>query len=92
MFYDPKEVSSGNFLVYIMNARGIEANLEKIRALIEMPSPKKYKEVPSLTERMAALSRFVSKSTDKCLPFFNLLQGSKKFEWTGNVQDYIPGH
>lgn len=31
---------------------------------------------------MAALSRFISKSTDKCIPFFNLLKGGKKFEWT----------
>ena len=31
---------------------------------------------------MAALSRFISKSTDRCLPFFNLLRGGKKFEWT----------
>ena len=31
---------------------------------------------------MAALNRFISKSTDKCLPFYNLLQGNKKFEWT----------
>ena len=30
---------------------------------------------------MAALNRFISKSTDKCLPFYNLLRGNKKFEW-----------
>lgn len=34
-----------------------------------------------MTRRMAALSRFISKSTDKCVPFFNLLRGRKKFEW-----------
>ena len=47
-----------------------------------MPSPKRHKDVQSLTGRMAALSRFISKSTDKCLPFFNLLRGNKKCEWT----------
>ena len=65
-----------------MNSRGIEANLEKIKALIEMKSPVKIKDVQSLTSRMVALSRFISKSTDRCLPFFNLLRGGKKFEWT----------
>ena len=47
-----------------------------------MPSPRKHKDVQSLTGRMAALSRFISKSTDKCVPFFNLLRRNKKFEWT----------
>ena len=75
-------VSSGKFLGFIVNARGIEANPDKIKALIDMPSPRKHKDVQSLTWRMAALSRFISKSTDKCMPFFNLLRGNKKFEWT----------
>lgn len=75
-------VSSGKFLGFIVNAHGIEANQDKIKALIEMPSPKKHKDIQSLTGRMAALSRFISKSTDKCLHFFNLLRGNKKFEWT----------
>ena len=67
---------------FIVNARGIEANPDKIKALIEMPSPKRHKDVQSLTGRMAALSRFILKSTDKCVPFFNLQRGNKKFEWT----------
>ena len=47
-----------------------------------MKSPARIKDVQSLTGRIAALSRFISKSTNKCVPFFNLLRGSKKFEWT----------
>ena len=31
---------------------------------------------------MATLSHFVSRATDRCAPFFDLLKGSKKFEWT----------
>ena len=34
-----------------------------------------------MIERIAALSRFISKSTDKCISFFNLFRGNKKFEW-----------
>ncbi|XP_048502887.2 uncharacterized protein LOC125498679 [Beta vulgaris subsp. vulgaris] len=30
---------------------------------------------------MASLTRFISKSADKALPFFALLRGNKKFEW-----------
>lgn len=67
---------------FIVNARGIEGNPDKIKALIDMPSPRKHKDIQSLTGRMAALSRFISKSTEKFVPFFNLLRGNKKFEWT----------
>lgn len=45
-----------------------------------MTSPRKHKDVQSLTERIAAPSQFSLKSTNKCLPFINLLRGSKKFE------------
>ena len=71
---------------FIVNSRGIEANPEKIKALIEMKSPVKIKDVQSLTGRIVALSRFISKSTDKCIPFFNLLRGNKKFEWTDECE------
>ena len=58
-------VAFGKFLSFMVNHRGIKANLEKIRALIDMRSPSKTKEVHSLTGRVAALSRFISRATDK---------------------------
>ena len=75
-------VASGKFLGFMVNQRGIEANPKKIRAILEMQSPRKLKEVQSLTGRIAALSRFISRSTDKCLPFFDALKRGKRFEWT----------
>ena len=79
-------VGSGKFLGYIMNMWGIEANPEKIQALLNMKSPTNIKEVQSLIGKVAALSRFISKSTDKCVPFFNLLRGNKKFEWNPDCE------
>ena len=73
-------VASGKFLGFMVNQRGIEANPEKIRALLEIQSPRKLNEVQSLVGRIAALNRFVFRSTDKCLPFFDTLKGGKKFE------------
>ena len=52
----------------------IEANPEKIRAILEMTSLRTVKEVQKLTRRIAALNRFISKVTDKCLPFFKTLK------------------
>ena len=74
-------VASGKILSFIVNHRGINANPEKIQALIDMRSPSKMKEVQSLTERVATLSRFILRATDKCLPFFDSLKGSKRFLW-----------
>ena len=80
------KVESGKFQGFIVNQRGIEANPEKISALLEMSSPRKPKKVMSLTDRVAVLSRFVSRATDRCTLFFNVLKGSKKFEWTNKCE------
>ena len=41
----------------------------------------------SLTGRIAILSRFVSRATDCCVAFFNVLKGwSKKFEWMNKCE------
>ena len=77
-------VSSGKFLGFMVSHRGIEANPDKIQAILDMKSPQNIKEVQSLTGRVAALNRFVSKATDKCLPFFRILR--KAFEWTDDCQ------
>ena len=74
-------VAFKKFLGFMVNQRGIEANLEKIQALIDMWSPSKTKEVQSLTRRAAALYRFIFKATDKCLSFFDSLKGNKRFLW-----------
>ena len=70
--------SSGKFLGFMVSHRGIEANLDKIQAILNMEPPRNIKEVQSLTGRVVALNRFVSKITDKCLPFFKVLK--KAFE------------
>ncbi|XP_075670025.1 uncharacterized protein LOC142639773 [Castanea sativa] len=64
--------------------RGIEVNPEKVKAIMELSPPKTVKEVQCLTGKIAALNRFVSRATDKCLPFFRTLK--KSFEWTDECQ------
>ena len=77
-------VASGKFLGFMVSHRGIEANPEKIKEILDMQPPQSIKEVQSLTGRVAALNRFVSKATDKCLPFFKVLK--KALEWTDECQ------
>ena len=54
--------------------------LKKVRAILELEPPRTVKAVQSLNGKIAALNRFISKVTDKCLPFFRVLR--KYFEWT----------
>ena len=67
-------VSAGKFLGFIVNSRGIEANLDKIKVVLDMLPPSNIKDIQCLTGRIAALSRFVSRANDKCLPFFQVLK------------------
>ena len=78
-------VSTGKFLGFIVNNRGIEANPDKIRVVLDMPQPSNIKEVQRLTERIVGLSRFVSKPNDKCQPFFQVLK--KSFQWDAHCEE-----
>ncbi|CAL9020964.1 unnamed protein product, partial [Prunus brigantina] len=66
------------------------ANPEKIKALLNMQVPKTKKDVQSLTSRVAALARFISKATDRCASFYKALKGSKRqIVWTAECDQAI---
>ena len=66
-------VPQGELLGYLLSARGIEANQEKIRAILAMKEPTDVKGVQQLAGRVVALSRFIAKLGEKALPFYKLL-------------------
>ena len=78
-------VSAGKFLGFIVNHQGIEANPDKIKVVLDMPSPSGIKEVQRLTGRIAALSRFVSMASNKFQPFFQVLK--KAFQWDTKCEE-----
>ncbi|KAJ9542393.1 hypothetical protein OSB04_028899 [Centaurea solstitialis] len=75
-------VRAGKFLGYMVTQRGIEASPEQIKAIVEIQSPRNVKEVQKLTGRVAALNRFISRSSDKCHLFYNVLRKNQGFSWT----------
>ncbi|GKU88726.1 hypothetical protein SLEP1_g2955 [Rubroshorea leprosula] len=88
-------VEFGKFIGFMVSRRGIEVNPEKIRVIAEMEPPKSVKNIQRLTGRVTALHRFISKSADKCLPFFKIMRSTaqkdesgkqKKFEWNQECQ------
>ncbi|KAM1382253.1 hypothetical protein ACFX2F_034738 [Malus domestica] len=62
-----------------------------------MKEPVTSKDIQSLTSKVAALTRFISKATDICALFFKALKRSKKYiTWTDecaeafkNLKDYM---
>lgn len=51
-----------------------------------MKSPKTVKEVQCLTGSIAALSRFISKSADRCLMLFRVLK-RENFKWDEEAKE-----
>jgi len=78
-------VSSGKFLGFMVSQQGIEANPEKVKAILDMTSLRSVKEVQRLTGRVATLNRFISRAMDKCLPFFKTLK--QAFQWTEECEE-----
>jgi hypothetical protein len=93
-------VSVGKLLGFLVSARGIEANPEKIQANLTMGKPAKLHDIQKLAGRVAALSQFVARLGEKALPFYALMKNlDDKFEWTEEadtafmqLKKYFPHH
>ena len=66
-------VGSGKFLGYMVTHRGIEVNPDQIKAINDLKPPRNAKEVQKLIRMIATLIRFISRSADKCRPFYLLI-------------------
>jgi hypothetical protein len=78
----------------MVSQKGIKANPENVSSVLGMQSPQTTKQLQLLTWRIGALNRFISRSTDKCLPFSKILK--KAFEWNneceqafGKLKEYL---
>ncbi|XP_074271407.1 uncharacterized protein LOC141595343 [Silene latifolia] len=72
-------VSSGKFLGYMVTQRGIESSKEQIRAILQLESPQKPKDVQRLAGKVAALNRFISRASDRCKLFYDILRKKTRY-------------
>ena len=75
-------VGSSKFLGYMVIHRGTEVNPDQIKAINDLKPPRNAKEVQKLAGMIAALNRFISRSANKCRPFYLLINKWKGFEWS----------
>ncbi|GJT74842.1 reverse transcriptase domain-containing protein [Tanacetum coccineum] len=85
-------VEEGKFLGYMVTSEGIRANPKKTRAISDLHSPKTLKEMQSLSGKLASLNRFLAKSAERALPFFNTLKNITKenkheYRWTTEAEE-----
>ncbi|XP_060206644.1 uncharacterized protein LOC132634403 [Lycium barbarum] len=79
-------IGSGKFLEFMVSNREIEINPDKIKEIEDITVINDIKGVQRLTGRIAAVSRFISRSSDRSRRFFSLLKKTTDFAWTPECQ------
>ena len=74
-------VTSGKLLGHMVSERGIEVDLDKIRAILDMSVPWTEKEIRGFLGRLQYISRFIARLTDTCEPNFRLLRKNQPIVW-----------
>jgi len=80
-------VPAEKFLGFMLTCRGVEANPEKCKAILDLLSPKTVRDVQKLNGKITALSRFIPKVAQKSLPLYQLLRKNKAFQWTKECEE-----
>ena len=73
-------------LGFLVSDRVIEVDPSKIKAILDMPSPKSEKEIRGFQGRLQYISRFVAKLTSTCEPIFKLLRKNESHTWNDKCQ------
>ncbi|GJV97446.1 hypothetical protein Tco_1549023 [Tanacetum coccineum] len=81
----------GKFLGYMVTSERIRDNPKKTKAIANMQSPRTLKGMQSLSGKLVALKRFLSRSVEKLLPFFETLKDITKenkdeYRWTESAE------
>ena len=76
-------------LGFIVFEHGIEANLEKISAIMRIGLIQNIKGVQRVMGCLTMLSRFISRLSEQGLPLYGLLKKADHFEWTFEAQEAL---
>ena len=82
-------VNVSRFLGFMATQRGIKANPTQLKAILKSPALASRKEVQQLTNRLAALGRFISRFTDRLKPFFATFKGANWAGWNEECDEAL---
>ncbi|KAA3462431.1 RNA-directed DNA polymerase (Reverse transcriptase), Ribonuclease H [Gossypium australe] len=71
----------GKLLEFVVSEKGIEIELDKVKAIQQLLTPRTQKEVLGFLERLNYIVRFISQLTEKCNPIFRLLKKHNPGVW-----------
>ncbi|PKI77713.1 hypothetical protein CRG98_001897 [Punica granatum] len=74
-------VKSGKLLGFVVSEKGIEVDPDKVKEILELPSPSTVCEVRSFLGRLNYIVRFIANLIDKCQLLFRLLRKNAAVEW-----------
>jgi hypothetical protein len=81
-------VKKGKFLGCLVSTKGIKANPSKIEAILRMEPPNSKKGAQRLAGRLASLNRFISRSAERNMPFFEILKSAEVFNGSSSVEGF----
>ena len=82
-------------LGYIISAKGIEVDPEKVQAIMDMPPPNNISQLRTLQGRLQFIRRFISQLVDKAQAFNKNLHKGSTHIWNSDCQqslDQIKGY
>jgi hypothetical protein len=82
-------VPRGMLLGYIVSQRSIEPNPKKVAVLDRMGPTRDLKGVQKMLECHTALSRYISRLSEKGLPLYRLLKKHEHFFWIVEAQEVL---
>ncbi|KAL6348421.1 hypothetical protein AAG906_005729 [Vitis piasezkii] len=78
-------MTSGKLLGHMVSERGIEVNLDKIKAILDMPASKTKKDIRGFLSKLQYINCFIAKLTDICEPIFRLLRKNQPTIWNDDL-------
>nr|CAN79098.1 hypothetical protein VITISV_035490 [Vitis vinifera] len=79
-------VTSRKLLGYMVSDRGIKADPDKIRAILDMLVPRTKRDIKRFLGRLQYISRFIARLSDICELIFQLLRKSQPTIWDDQCQ------
>ena len=79
-------VTSRKLLGHIVSERGIEVDLEKIRAILDMPAMRMEREIRGFLGIFQYINRVIARLTDICEPIFRLLRKNQPTVWNDDCK------
>ena len=70
----------------MVSERDIEADLNKIKAILDMPALRTEREITGFLGRLQYINRFIVRLTNICEPIFQLLRKSQPTVWDDQCQ------